>query len=449
MKYLKYVARKLGWGTLGIAVRLRQYGLLVAVFSRIVEELHADGTVSRAAVKSADDRPTVLFLSYEQFRHDAEGLAATGQIRLLRLAERWQTRLMFQFYPVEIGQDSYRHYFNPTPEDRTWLPKKAYREFLRIFLPLLLERLGVQVLVGHHVHYIPDFDWGAVADGLGYPFVVINRENLFATDFLKRTILRRISDLGKFEGRYVTVHHELTRDLFSKSEFVDEDKLKVLGCIRMDGFLQSIRRSRENIGGKRRITFFTFMPDPSCLEMEDILPLFTEVYRAVIETAHDNADLEITFKVKPNFLGSWKLLFETTFPEYQGIFDELENLHLSTTIPAHDLIARSQVIVGLNSTTIVEAAVAGCQVIVPYYGPLKAGKYDDRVFYRDNMALFQVPGDVDQFKRMLLECFEAPPISDQVMAGRMSLFEEYVSQPDGQATQRHIELLRNLCNSPT
>jgi hypothetical protein len=117
---------------------------------------------------------------------------------------------------------------------------------------------------------------------------------------------------------------------------------------------------------------------------------------------------------------------------------------LSTTIPAHELMANSQVVVALNSTTVVEAAVAGCQVVVPYFGPLRERKYDDRVFFQKDMALFNVPNDVDEFGEMLLESFDAPTVAEEIMVGRMSLFEKYVTQLDGLATERHISLFYEL-----
>jgi hypothetical protein len=444
---MKRIVRYLAWNALALAIRLRRHDLLASLYSRVVEELLPDGTVRRVQGPYSGTLPTILVLSHEQFLSDIEILAASGQVRILRLAERWQTRLMFQFYPLEVGQEGYRQFFNPTPDEVTWRPKQLYRAFLREFLPPLLDRIGVDMVVGHHIHYVPDFDWGAIADQLGYPFVVVNRENLLVTRFHKTYVPRRIERLGKFEGRVVSVHNSVAQEIFSGSGFVDAEKLRILGCIRMDRFLKSEMDLKIPDANRKNVTFFAFFPGGITLDLEGILPVYKEVYITLIEMCMHHPEIDITFKVKPSSTTSWNSLFKSTFPEYIGVFDRIPNLHLSTTIPAHELISRSPVIVSLNSTTILEAAVAGRHVVVPYYGPLRSEKYDDRIYFRDDLDLFQVPDNVDDFRQMILDGFEDPTIPKERMTRINSLFERYVSPLDGSATAKHVELFQNLRDS--
>lgn len=445
---MKRLLRESAWFVYGLIVRFKMQRLILSLFEHVIEEYGLDCKISRAKSDKHDPRTTILVLSFEQFRGDIEDIAKDGNIRVLRLAERWLTRLMFQFYPLEIGQADYRPYTDPVPSDATCLPQQEYRDFLRSVLPILLRRLGVDLVVGHHFHYIPDIDWGAVADELGFPYVVMHRENMLATPFARKFVHDRLSSLGKFPGSVVTVHNQVAKEVFANSGFIEEEKLKVLGCVRMDSFLTKAQMPEciesSNNKKKRKLTFFTFHPGGLTLEMEDIFPLYEEVYGAILRFCEKNPDIEVVFKIKPNFYLAWKRLFSKTFQGELDYFDEVPNLRITTTIPAHTLIEESQVVVALNSTTLLEAAVAGCQVIVPCYGPLNTLKYMDRVFYRDQLNLFEVPANIVEFSRLLEDCFDKPPVSEEVMEGRRLLFDEYVSRIDCMALARHIELFNTL-----
>ena len=143
---MKAVGRFFFWKILALAVHPRCHELLATFYGRVVEELRPDGTVRHVQGPASGGLPTILVLSYEQFRGDVEVLAASGEVRVLRLAECWLTRLMFQFYPLEVGQKGYRPFFNPTPEEITWQARADYRAFLRRFLPLFFDKIGVDVV---------------------------------------------------------------------------------------------------------------------------------------------------------------------------------------------------------------------------------------------------------------------------------------------------------------
>jgi len=441
---MKRVIRWLVWSTLGFVVRMRLHGLLSIAYCGFMKELAPDSAIQRSAGKARGDVPTLLVLSFEQFRGDIEDLAQTGQVRILCLSEHWLTRLMFQFYPVEIGQDQYLHYFNPTPADVTWKPKKEYRNFLREFLPRLLKRAGVDIVVGHHMHYIPDFDWGAIADDSGYPYLVINRENLFATDYLRDYVTRRISRFGKFEGHCIAVHNEVAKRVFSESSFFDEEDIHILGCIRMDKFVRRFEALVPLDPDKTVVTMFTYLIGPD-LAGEGTYQQCKDVHRVVIDIARENPDIEVHLKIKPNFYTTWKQMFDDATADIPGVLEEADNLHLSTTEPAQDLIERSNVVIGFNSTTVLEAAIANRHVIVPFFGPLRDDRLAQRIYFRDKMHLFNVPSDNDDLKRMIFECLGKPNIDDGLMAERRALFEELVSPLDASATDNHIRLIKTIC----
>lgn len=436
----------MAWTTLRLIIRMRLYSLLSLVYSRLIEEMQADGSIGRASSKTNDEIPTVLVLSYERFRGDIEDLAATGQVRILCLKEHWLTRLMFQFYPVRVDLGKYLPYFDPTPADITWEPKQRYRQFLRQFLPRLLDLAGVDIVISHHVHCRPDFDWGAISEEFGYPYLVINRENLFVSEYIRRLVKNRIGMLGRFEGSYVTVHNRIAHQIISESGFVPAKDIHILGCIRMDRYLKRLKTLTPPDLDKPVITMFTYLTKAGRLAVDGPKAQCRSVHRLLAQIACENQNIEVYLKVKPNFYGTWKIMFDEATADIPIALDQVGNLHISTTIPAHDLIERSNVIIGFNSTTVLEASIANRHVIVPYFGPWLEDRYSEFIFNPDKMHLYDVPSDIEDLKKMILERLKTRKIDDGLMVERRALFEEFVSPLDGSATENHIQLIKSICH---
>jgi hypothetical protein len=433
-----------------VLTRSRDRRLLTLLYSFVIKELCADGKLISARRNTAPSVPTALFLSFEQFRPgEAEGLVASGQVRVLLISEHWLTRLMFQFYPVEIGQDSYRHYLNPHEKDPTWLGKHTYRKFLTEFLSHLYSALNIQLTVGHHFHYIPDIDWGPVSSQLGYPYVVFHRENLYPTQVIKKTVLTRIGPLGRFEGDRVVVHNQIAKDLFVKTGFFDEKTIDILGCIRMDQFLQQIsERTSRKQPKKRKITFFAFSL-ALIFNKNLMFRLFSDTVVQFVDCARRNPDIDMIIKVKPNLYNNWRKNFDKALAKAELEPTTIPNLLITTDVSPHELIFSSDVICGFNSTTILEAGLAGKKVVIPYFDYLRAEEYHEQIFFNESLNLFDTPDTPEEFEKLLLTNPEESEIEEPILEGRRQLFSQYVSSLDGMAAQRHIQLLHELVGNTT
>jgi len=307
-----------------------------------------------------------------------------------------------------------------------------------------LEGAGVDIVVGHHVHYIPNFNWGAIADECGYPYFVIHRENLFISEYIRKHTMRRISRLGKFEGSYVSVHNDVAREVISDSRFVSNKDIHVLGCIRMDRFLNRLKTPLPQTLDKTVITMFTYLAY-TIPEGDGMHEQCKDVHRLLVQIACEKPNIDIYMKVKPSHYISWKQMMEEATADCPGILDKLDNLHISTTIPAHDLIERSNVVIGFNSTTVLEASIAGRHVIVPYFGAWREDRCANFIYLPDKMNLFNVPSDIDDLKRRIFVCLKQPAVDDGQTKERRELFEEFVSPLDGSATEKHINLILLIC----
>lgn len=440
---LRGLVRVVGWTGFTALVRLRCYRVLARLIARTVRQQGVDGRLSRPR-PAGRDQPTVLVLSYEEFRGDIDAIAASGQVRVLVLSRRWIARLLWRFYPsdVDLGGDLRRCYL-PEKSDPLWRAKQKYRQFLKRFLVEFYRPLKVDVVLTHHFRHVPDADWAAVTDELGIPHVLLNRENMIATKRQVDWVSWKVSRVGRFEGTAISVHNSRIRDLFVDQKYASACAIKVLGSPRMDAFASRIELGEFEDRGKRSLTLFGFLPkwtfDPS-----DIEPIFVDVHRVLVELAEEAEDIEVFVKHRPNNFIAWQNAMNELCPELFAKLAKLPNVTITKDLVAHDLIALSRVTLGLNSTTILESKLAGRAVVVPIYGGLSQEKYRERIYFKEDLDSFIVPSDYDDMKRILRDELSVPRSAKDVPPGIRDLFGRYVCSLEQPSTQAHVELFRSL-----
>ena len=445
-KALQNVKRSIARTALTLCVFLRLYGLIGWLFSLIVKERTPAGESVRATSAPVDDRVTMLVFCPDMFRGDVERFAETGRIRVLLLEEKWLTRLMFCFYPTSIPQRYPERYLNPSSDDPAAQYKRQYRDFLRKLLPLLFRRLGVDCVIGHHFLYLPNIDWGPVSEELGVPYIACHSESMYLSmPHTRKMVSDRVRKMGTFEGSHIIVYNADGALAFADTGFVGKHQITNLGSVRMDDYVRTVgRRTKKPCTGQnRKLTFFIFDLGEN-LDMS-LYDFFKDVHATVAKIAARNPDLDVTMKAKRNYWRTWSQRARTACAEEGIDIDSIPNLHMTCESNPHELILESEVVCALNSTTLLEAGIAGIPVVVPYFGKLRDPKYDDRLLWRTHYdQAFDVGNSREEFESLLLERIENPVVDEKKMKVRRELFEEYISSLDGRATERHIDFIQKI-----
>jgi len=385
----------------------------------------------------------ILALNPDRFRGDLEVLAASGQFRIFRAPFRFQTRLLGYFYPPGV-RASIAHQNRDGREARD-----AFRLFLRPFLRQLYSAMRIDCVIGAG-HYHQDVDWGAVSNEIGVPYIVIHRENLNASEAMREEVVRKGKSLGEFSGAHLFVHVESVRDTWIESGFVSPDKISALGALRMDAFVRRIGGKTRPTAECRRVTFFSFAPGASLLHLNigpwpsdpdaGFVKFFRNSHIAFGEFAREHPDLD--FVIKPKWGNHWISEIEMVLRQ-AGIPPDLSNLTIDATLDVHELILSSDVVLGFGSTALIEAAVAGKQVIIPFFDEPCEEQYADSVLLRDEFHLFDVARSPAEMKSLILQNLVAE-VAPDLREARWDLFERYVSFADGTATEKYVDALTKL-----
>jgi hypothetical protein len=404
--------------------------------------------LGQAITEHPDSRPsndgqqlTVLALSPEGFRQDLEVLAKTGRCRVLVMASRWQYRFMYLFYNEGLRVSDY---MNPAPDSTEMKSKRELQNFYGRLLPKLYDRLGIDCVVSYHIRAPADVDWGIASRKAGYPYVVLFREGLIAASpDLREVMPVRFKRFG-FWGTHVIVHNESARQLCIDTALAKPEAVSALGCLRMDGFLSRIKKKNEAHQRKRQVTFFPFsLRDKSKWDFS-LWPVFSGAHVALAKLAMKYPDVDFVFKPKPKGYAGWRRLVDKAFAEAGMDARQLPNLVMDPNLDAQKLILESSVVCGINSTTILEAAIACRPVVVPFFREFREKPFVDNVKFADAFQYLDVADDPESFAKLIEDRLVKPEISKSDMAGRRAMFKKYVSDPDGGALDKYLQQLESL-----
>jgi len=428
------------------AVSLRLYTLLSFVYLYVIEELTVDGATVRPSKYAENDKYTMLILTSKAFRKDIECIVATNEFRVLRLPDHWQSRLIFQFYPDVL----HKYWAGDNPDHADFKYKeerKALREFLHAFLKKLYKRIRIDCVISPHPRYVIDTDWGAVSTKMGIPHIILPRDSQLAssTALLDREMDLFKNGLPKFEGEHIIIQSELDKQIYTDTGYIKPEKISVLGCPRMDSFVKRTRERKCNSENIRKKVVFMPFSWSGILEESDLFSYICEVHLFFVDFALRYPRIDVVLKAKPKRPRSPRKTVLLKPLEGSSIeLDKIPNLTIREDLDLHDLFFECDVVCGLNTSALLEAAVIGLPVIIPYFKDLQNQKYDERLFYRDKYELFDIAKDVNELESLILKRLHNQTIDEKIMEGRKALFESFVSSLDGDATEEYVAMIKRV-----
>jgi hypothetical protein len=124
--------------------------------------------------------------------------------------------------------------------------------------------------------------------------------------------------------------------------------------------------------------------------------------------------------------------------------EKIPNLTIRDDLDLHDLFFETDVVCGLQTSALLEAAVIGLPVIIPYFKDVQNQKYDERLFYRDAYDFFDIAKDVNELESIITYRLHNPTIDEKIMEDRRAYFEKHISSVKGDATEKYVALIRQI-----
>jgi len=348
---------------------------------------------------------------------------------------------------------------DPTIDDNNYLSKevdaeaskKAYGSFMKELWQRLQVLYGFDAVLSGNFAYFADREFAAALESLGFPFIVLQKENLKTPGRVSFFSYLYRERRGPFLGREIMVYNDIERRLEIDSGIVSAKRVSIVGMPRLD----RMHRLREN-GLQRKtqrpaVLFFSFGPKtglPRLLRKagsgipgrKEVLSddierlnwqrLCRECHRAVIRLARENPGIDVVIKSK------------TQVRERSAMYEMLgdsgglpSNLKIVVGGDPMRLIEASRVVCGFNTTALFEALAAGRPVVMPSF---------EEALDRTMTPFMLDMGKAVDYARTPEELVEIlvrhagnqEAISNSLSDQKKDVLKKWVGNPDGRAGER-------------
>jgi hypothetical protein len=388
---------------------------------------------------------SVLALNAFRFRGDLKALARVG-FKVYILPYKWQTRI---FYAYNENDRNLKQEFRETPvaDSSLYKDRIRVRRYLSSLLESLINKKNIDCVIGAGLFYNQDFDWGGASEDIGCPYIVFHRENLIGSKDRYSYITKRANFLKEFGfiGSAIIFHNNIMKSIFDEHSGVNPNRIFAHGSLRMDQYIQNIvdKNITEN---NQRITLFSFPPSNAISreyrsESFGWYKLHDEVHLSFLELAMENPDIEFVIKHKGVEWEGTRLLLEKS-----NAF-KLENLKIyDLSFNTQELIFSSRVITGFCTTALLESAIADKPIIYPLFAEASKQEYRDFVCFKKASEMFDIANSKQDYKKLIMEQYENPTISESSKEVRMTEFENQVSSMQSEASKLYADSIIKICN---
>lgn len=296
----------------------------------------------------------------------------------------------------------------------------------RIFLErtiLFLKRKKIDCIVSPSVQYRLDQDWAFVCKKLKLNFICVHKEFTVMDEKVYKHQINRFKEQKlKYLGTKILMTNNLGKKLFTETNFCKESQINVIGSLRMDRILP-VKENKKRNGDC--VTLFSFGHLSGGIGFDDLpesirhkyikyhyfsnenygfVKLFNNVHSIFAKCALKNPKKKFIIKIKNINDITWKTQIKETIENALKIkFSDIKNLSFSDK-QAPDLIKLSEVVIGFNSTVLLEAIILNTKTIIPVFDEASK-KLKEFVYFRKYFNLFKVAKSHKEFEKLLSSPF--------------------------------------------
>ena len=335
--------------------------------------------------------------------------------------------------------------------------KLAYRQFLSAMWKHLRSIQKIDAVISANFGYFAQREFGAALKENETPLVVLHKENVKSPARVEywRPIYRT---RGAFEGSRILVYNATERDLQADTGVADRSQIDVTGMPRLDR-IHRWRRANAGIPRDSRdqqVLFFSFWRKEKLTATERVTEARTRIddadgewaelawtklcegtHTAIVELARQRPQTRVVIKTKA---------FSRRVEDILGILNTTgdalpPNLSVVSGGDPFPLISESDVVIGFNTTALLEALAAGKPVIVPQFAEAEDERMRPLVI--DVGPAVHRATSPDDLVRLACEQLDAAsPLPAELPDAAMQALTHWVGNDDGRAGERVRTALR-------
>jgi hypothetical protein len=363
---------------------------------------------------------------------------------ILLMRREYLKRICTKFFSSELGDLNYL-------SESTESEREEYRAFLTKVFNRILQVLNVKAILKFNIVYYSERELPAVCSSLGIKSLILQKEGLRPNISWQKMVDIYKCQLKPFLGHKVLTYNYDTKKCLISSGIVDSSDVEIIGMPRLD-FSHKIREDRspdpncpvvvyyliDKISGlcnyidsNGKITSMRYEDNEGSIFYWD--DLIERSNNAVIDYARANPDLQFIFKGKGKF-ENYKTDFSAKLPG---------NCKIATGATGHTLLKEASVIIGFNTTAIIEGIAAGVPVIVPLL--FSSEPEEMKKYILDTKGAVSYAKTESELGNLIAE-FSSKERASTLIQKEKSILDRALGNSDGKSSERLRMFLDTIMN---
>ena len=346
-------------------------------------------------------------------------------------------KIIFNYFFKEINNDlNDDKYFSS--DESIEKAKKDYRNFLVKTLKIFNKKHNFNGILSFNFRYKAEKELHLACKILKIKFIVCQKESLHYSDNGPLTELYiKINSLnGEFKGDYMTVYTKKFKEVLIKASVINSNKIFVVGMPRADYYYENINPQKKHV--LLLMPFWT--PRKNLLQKLsfDIKKYSQNVTNVILDFALKNPDEHVIIKMK---------MVDKFDKHLESVIENknIKNVFIKRGGNANNLIKDAKVVVGFQSTGLLEALILRKPVIVPYAG-IKINDMFEKCILNLNEVTYSIKDNASMIKHLEDICKNKIhfPLKDKSKVD--SIIDHYIGNYDGKSSDRLLNVFNKTLN---
>jgi len=313
------------------------------------------------------------------------------------------------------------------------------RNFMRKMFPVLRSVLQFDAIMSGNIGYLDQQEFFVAARENNIPVIVLYKEGVAPKQHLNE-FFASLYENHVFHGELLLCYNNNIREALIEAGIngLSQKKIITTGIPRLDSYIH------EKISYDKQIVLFSFYPldkfayfiksDEKLEPLNRISELF---HYMVMKFAHEHTDWKVVIKTKvaDRYINYVNDIYAKYFQD-----TKTDNLVITNNACSKSLILESKVILGYNSTVLIESILAGKNIITPDFQNILKGTvaWD---YFSNYPELVNCAATYEQLIAIIKE-----NISIDESKERNAFLTDYIYSYDGQSSRRVEKAISNLLN---
>ncbi|WP_135752223.1 hypothetical protein [Leptospira jelokensis] len=244
-----------------------------------------------------------------------------------------------------------------------------YKAYLTNVIKFLVKRINLKVIINFNFVYEAQRPLMEVCKKLNLKFLTVMKECLRTPGYIDGTVKVYKDKIVNVNPDLILVHNDQTKDLLIRSEIYESNQIKVIGQPRSDVLIQFAEKkiTVKNDKEKKQVLFFAISETAGLPYFGDItgfddeairnlgpnfrwFSLIEKTYRVLCDHCVESNSYRLIIKGKPTGVYGFKKISHPSIQYFHGN-------------PDINLITKSDLVIGFNTTGLFEAIAAGIPTI--------------------------------------------------------------------------------------